>query len=592
MIVHTLYIKTVDSETRKAVLAQMRAGHNYRNELVAIERGRRWALRQAHETPEVAEAIALLKAATRSNRFERLKALTRARRQAEEAIEKPQVYLACEAARIALRDEAAGTPRKKAAQAVYDAAREALCQSDEFHYAVGERDNWIRKAAYNDAKCNWGIRAVVNQAFEALRKTGLYERDGVTAWEPRFRRWAPNRPTGTIGVQLQGGLDVKDALSGDDTQVKLLLNPPIYKGSRQQRVRQFGELWVRIGSDGRSPIWARFNVMAHRALPTDAKIKWVKVHLTRTGPFERWEAHLTLDASAPPRPITNDRAVAVELLWSPQDDGSITAAHWRDGDGAEGFFALPAIIPTSIRKPDGIQSVRELLLNKMRPDLVALIKHYGSDLPVWLKEATNTLHLWESPLRFYDLAQCWRDSGFMGAKGAYDRLHEWELRDDHLWRYEACARKTAIRRRRDFYSCLAKNLSAQYRYVILPDRDLSRERRFGEERDIQFTVAPQELRAALTRCFGDETIEAPWRGAHGVEEDEYGDIDWLLFALEYGRDEKEARAAREAAKSSGDVKLTGGKWARIKAKRKEKDDAERGTRKESGKDAEGLGGER
>ena len=66
-----------------AVLDQFRAAHEYRNDLVAIERGRRHARRLVHETDAVREAADALKAATRSTRRASLRALSSARRAAD-----------------------------------------------------------------------------------------------------------------------------------------------------------------------------------------------------------------------------------------------------------------------------------------------------------------------------------------------------------------------------------------------------------------------------------------------------------------------------------------------------------------------------
>ena len=63
------------------VRAQLRHAHEYRNELVAIERGRRAALRAVDDVPEVREAEAIVRAATKSTRVAAI-ALLRAARKA------------------------------------------------------------------------------------------------------------------------------------------------------------------------------------------------------------------------------------------------------------------------------------------------------------------------------------------------------------------------------------------------------------------------------------------------------------------------------------------------------------------------------
>lgn len=70
------------SEGLGTVRAQLRAAHTYQNQLIEIERARRWALRQLDDTPEVREAIEIVKAWTKSTRKAAVSALRDARKSA------------------------------------------------------------------------------------------------------------------------------------------------------------------------------------------------------------------------------------------------------------------------------------------------------------------------------------------------------------------------------------------------------------------------------------------------------------------------------------------------------------------------------
>ena len=62
-------------ENEPLARAQLLAAHSYRNQHVAIERGRRWAVRLCEASEEVDEAVALVQSATKSTRKDALKDL-------------------------------------------------------------------------------------------------------------------------------------------------------------------------------------------------------------------------------------------------------------------------------------------------------------------------------------------------------------------------------------------------------------------------------------------------------------------------------------------------------------------------------------
>ena len=72
-------------ENEPLARAQLLAAHRYRNQHVAIERGRRWAVRLCETSEEVDEAVALVQSATRITRKGALKDLRAARKAAREA---------------------------------------------------------------------------------------------------------------------------------------------------------------------------------------------------------------------------------------------------------------------------------------------------------------------------------------------------------------------------------------------------------------------------------------------------------------------------------------------------------------------------
>jgi hypothetical protein len=448
------------------VREQLRTAHEYQNDLIAIERGRRHALRLVDATDEVREAESVVRAATKATHTAAIAALRAARR----------------AARATASDELA---------------------------RIQALDDSIRRGARALTRCYWGSYLDIEARHQQSRSAPLYADDAVTPSDPHFRRWSGK---GQLGVQLQCGLSTRDALSGTDTRVKLVLGPPQHRG------RQYGVLWMRIGSDGGDPVWAQWPIKCHRSVPDSAIWKWVRISLRREGLREQWSVEITVDDPASrARDLDTDLTgcIAVEWEWSPLDDGGLRVARWCDDHGQSGVIVLPAQIATGIRKPDGIRAVRDIVLNDLRPKLQRALQERREPLPSWLAEAAATMHLWKSPGRFRDLAARWRRERCDAARVAYEMLDAWEMgTESHLYAYESSARGEALRERREWYRLLAARWARQYRTVLLSDQNLSREARWGDDGDRRFTAGVHQLRGALQNAFGDESaVLALWRDA-------------------------------------------------------------------------------
>jgi hypothetical protein len=543
-------------EAAELVESQLRAAHNYRNDLVSVERGRRSAVRATHDTTEVRERIDELRAATRSSRIDALRALDRARRRAEAQADSDDM-------RSLIADVSISPDVEQYDLSALDPAGSEMAR-------IRALDGSIRRDARALTTCYWGSYLTIEASADQSRKAPLYDDDGATPADPRFVRW---RGEGQIGVQLQGGLAVSRLLAGDDTRLRWTE----------------GVLWMRVGSEGHAPIWAKFQVTKHRELPDAGTIKWARVSRRNEGPYQRWTCEFTVDCPAKPTRITPGGAIALELLWSTLDDGSMRVGVWRDSSGDRGEIILSARDVAGVRKSDGIRSVRDQLLNDLRPKLARMIAESRDDVPPWLREAGANMQYWKSQERFHGLVDRWRWEKCDAARDAYELLDAWWLRDRHLWEYEACGRRQALRRRRERYRVLAAEWSRKYESALVPDRDLSREARWGEDSDRRFTAAPQELRDCMRHAFGPDTHEVAWRGPHGVIDDGDEDSDppeWLDFAIEQWRDGKLAVGARKSKKTKAISGEKGGAWARRKQAKLERGTKNEGARNAAGKAAE------
>jgi hypothetical protein len=349
---------------------------------------------------------------------------------------------------------------------------------------------------------------------------------------------------------------------------------------------EHGTLWMRVGSDGRAPVWAQWPIWVHRRIPDAAMWKWVRVSVRRVGPEREpiWSCEITVDDPAPTARSLDmhlgQEAIAIEWCWEKLDDGRLRVARWADTRGASGDLALAAYDVEGISKPDGIRAVRDVLRNDVRKRLQRALHECNEPLPKWLADAAGTLHLWESHARLHDFAKQWRDARCDAARTAYEILDAWDLRDDHLWTYEANARRKALHRRDDRYRVWAARLAQTYRTVLLSDQDLSREARWGDEGATRFAAGCSGLRAAVRNAFGrGDTYDATWRDGPRREEDER---EWC----ERARDAWIAEGAREGGMFSKRKEGTANAWAARKAKALEKRRHAETARKAAGKQAE------
>jgi hypothetical protein len=477
----------------RLVRDQLRAAHDYENDLRAIERGRRWALREVDDTPEVAEAVALVRASTKSTRRAAVVALRRARKAAR------------------------------------DAAPERLAE-------IAEREHELLLSARANTSAFWGTYLDVEAAHRQSRQAPLYGDDAIEPNDPKFVRWSGIRPAearvgrlpessaGQLGIQLQGGLATKDALAGMDTRCRLVLQPvPAEVTSKRGQGRRFGELSIRVGSDGRDPVWATWPILVHRCVPDAAVWKWVRVSLRHEGRHEKWTCEISVDDPSPAaRDADKDLtgAIAVEWEWSPLEDGSIRVARWADDRGGTGNVLMPTHLAVGIRKPDGHRAVRDILANDARPKIQRAIREDKGPLPTWLAQDGATLHLWKSHTRLHALHRRWVSECPAVCPKAFALVEEWVRRDRHLWDYEAGMRGQTLRARRDWYRRVAAQWAREYRTALLSDQDLSREARFGPDADVRQTAGVSELRAAVRNAFALDALdgrrekpkedEAPW----------------------------------------------------------------------------------
>jgi hypothetical protein len=583
--VYKFYCKaptTNDALVRK----QITLGRYYRNDLVAIERARRGAVRAvAERRVEVREAQAALQNATRSDRVTRRKVFW------------DLVY--------------ATFPKSKEVKEAAAAAEEALAHLPLEELAdpavalarIERLATELRKGAYELRRAEglfWGSCITIDDAARQVRQDiPLYDRLGKPE-DPSFVRWS-GRVDGQISVQIQKGMTTAALLGGQDTRARLILRPsradqdPTLRNPATGRVPRraivrYGEVWLRIDSEGRAPVWAVAPIQVTRAIPDAAKIKWVRLSCRTDGPYaescaERWSCEITFEVPGVyehPRvlaaEIAGERDGAVALLreWT-EVDGAVRIGSWVDTAGKGGDLWLDADLVKYLRKSEGIRAVRDLILNDFRPRLAATLQtgvRSSGGAPAWIVAAAASIPLWRSPRRFHDLAHRWRAEKYDGMRVGYELLDAWEARDTHLWAYESGARRGGLGARRDLYRRIAADWSARYRVVVIDGQNLSIVARVPDEPGVaeqswRQLASVAELTGCLKNAMGPDGVWKGPRASTSASSDDGDDApsdlrpEDLLEAWRAAGEPGRARMTEKAGESRA-----GGAWSKRKAKKR------------------------
>jgi hypothetical protein len=542
------------SQGDEAAREQLRLAHKYRNARIEIERNRRAAVREVEVASGLRDALVALDAA-------------------KATLDAALAAAAAERAETgARRASGAVDEAVKSARATVNVASKAFsAKRAEVRDAVGIETERLYAAACEEKKKRrsesgvyWGTYHLVDAAAEqSFGETPMWDRGAPC--DPEFLRWSGE---GRIGVHV-GGADAND-LDGSTLVRVMPPTPPPSELARWARKRErlgdpnwmpregkgaanARDLWLRVGSDGRAPVWAVFPMILHRPIPAGARIKGATVQVKRIGTREEWSALLTIDVPDESRVESCGAggAVAVHFGWRAMGDRGIRVAVVLDEHGTreEVFLGTDAI--ASLRVADGIESVRDKAMLGVLKVLAPAVRSAVAGMPERLARDASTLHAWRSPDRLRGFVRAWDAAGAPGGNAncvdavamrehtpepARSRLPQentvrafalaWERHDRHLCDYAAGQRVGAQRARRERYRILAARIARTYGVLVLDDADRSKLARrekgpTGEDTTIdraqsnRVLAAVSELEGALKDAFrsrGGVTKEVPAAG--------------------------------------------------------------------------------
>lgn len=401
------------------------------------------------------------------------------------------------------------------------------------------------KAARAATDLYWGSYLLIEKQIEQARQSKL---------DPRFRRF---EGSGRVGVQLQGGLSLAELESGEDTRLRLVARstpskPPHSNPTRNPKARH--EVHLRIGSDGRQPIWAVLPVVLHREIPADAKIQWAWIKIKTVGGTRKYFLQLVMESETfSERSLPGAGVVAVNLGWRAHDDGRRRVAYAVDDSGVEQEFCIPAQIERDLSYAHGLRSARDLHFEEAKRAVGAFMAIH--DVPEWFKEETKHLWQWRSPkklakvsarlvselLQGDDAVARWRAERLTAPKrdlfapaaevfawlGKWDLkalaiyLQLWRNKNLHLWRWEDQLRARSLAHRNELFRVWSRRLADRYAEIRIEEFDLREMAKIPEPteegrpkvfRQARAAAAPGEFRSRLTEVGGHKMVKAP---AHG-----------------------------------------------------------------------------
>ena len=299
---------------------------------------------------------------------------------------------------------------------------------------------------------------------------------------PRFRRY---RGDGKIAVQLQGGLSVPEALACTDTQLRIQImserlfkndHSPADPNSKRQKNWQQALVWLRIGSEGREPVWTKVPCLLKRPLPQDAVIQWAYLIRRRHGVTDHWSMQFVLARAdgwpKPEGPLTG--RVGVDVGWRTLEDDSLRVAYWCGSDGQEGSLVIPAYDVGRWTESDRWRGIRDREFDQMRETLVVWLKARAGRLPEALAEKLQNLPQWKSADRLGNVIKEWGESyRHQGDEMMFPVCEAWRKQDRHLHNYEGNTRAKARRWRLHLYRVFALELRRKYAVAVIENLDNS-----------------------------------------------------------------------------------------------------------------------
>lgn len=289
----------------------------------------------------------------------------------------------------------------------------------------------------------------------------------------QFHRWDG---TGKVNIRYSTGLPVEKVFGGDGRlQIDPVPDEAWTSPSRSERRRLARtRVRIRVGSDGRQPVWMELPMVMHRPMPPGAQVRSASVKREFVAGQPRYKLLVTVRLpEVPPQPQGTRPACGIDLGWRKlrSVDGKLRAGYVVDEMGNGHEIALPPDTLLLFEQVDRLDSVRDERCNEMLDVLIAWLKQARSQLPEWLQEAAKGVSHWK-PRHLVRLLRSWQKQRFPGDEQIVAALESWYKQEQHLYSWQGNLRDQLLRHRREIYRKEAAELAKKYGAVYMEKFDL------------------------------------------------------------------------------------------------------------------------
>jgi hypothetical protein len=356
-----------------------------------------------------------------------------------------------------------------------DLAWRRVAQSDDVAHAAA-------RAARAECGLLPGTYLLVEEAVARAKKDSA----------PRPPRFRAHRGMGRVGVQLRSAT-FGDLLTGASSQLRIT-PAPRKESTRSKRDCEYFHAQLRVGSDGRTPVWATIPIRLHRQPPQDAAVKWAWLLLRRQGERVCYELQLVLQHESfaePKRPPGVGDGGHVRLGWA-QVEAGVRVALW---DGGE--LVVPQSTLRRVERADMLRSHADVHFDRLKRAL-RLWQHGSGNSVRWdrLCSERARLHLRSLLVRYAehelgDVRELWRAWRQSAPQDLFPSLAEadrwlrsrrpgasqgarlawwcylWARKDQHLRQWEADARRGFEHARDALFRSTAIRLGTQHEMITV-----------------------------------------------------------------------------------------------------------------------------
>lgn len=358
----------------------------------------------------------------------------------------------------------------------------------------------------------YGTYMLVEEAVQATCKMPLY--DGTEPNDPKYRRWDG---CGRFGIkQFQPNEPMTKVIGDGASSLYIQILPYKNGATRKGGKKPLKLLRVRIGSDGRKPIWAEFPMIYHRAIPNDAEITTVQVMREIVGTDQKWQVSITVKENVEEYVVKPFSAIAFDLGWRSFED-RIRVAYYHTTNNESGEIAVPIKILDQLRKVETLQSTIDTEFDLIRGQFKTWLDTNAEILPDWLKEKVQFIDKWKSPARLVKVINEWQTQRFagdeviLGKKGVWNHANKtltrgegllgWKYHQTHLYNWVRNQSEKARLHLIEHYKVAAAKFANQYDVVVFENINLANLAKSKVGSTNRQLTAPSKFRNACKNVF-------------------------------------------------------------------------------------------